>query len=663
MRIHIANVLKPQTKKQLLLEVIGILLILLLIGAITLQIIAIFKGKVSCEGCGSTDPNIYLASSISTTSSTQTFFYTINAQTGKVQHTTDLRFVGNISYQKVLNGICYLLVDFSNYHSAFATDLLAVRLSDSKVLWDYTWANIDPHIIATSTMLYLPLYSPMQMSPAGLVAIQIPSGHVAWRYNFSQSSTAQYSSKVQPSLLLNGSTIIATWSGITHADSLVALQADTGQTIWSHTFYEADPNEGLIKPVVDDDHLFLVTPADSFASPPLSAQQIAHLFELDLNSGSVLWQENLASEKDITSLHIVNHCLLLQTFEDALYVIQLSTKSFIWSYTVKAGPDGIEWVYAGNTVYGLADVINPQTFAINRVLRAWQFPQTQQIFQVNIDLSSYLDIMPFQQYIFLYRSGNYDDRNGPVYPYNDVEELQAETGALLWHKKIGQLPSKNDYYIWYLSFLPPDNPPSYDPAYNPIYNIPDNGAQNQSVIFFINYQVNKENIANTSLYAVNSYNGQVLWQKNVDQLNTDPSLHPTPTPTPTPSPTPTAITYSTPKSDHDFSNLVGTWYWGHIGILTISSAGKATLNITCTGEKGCPENGNNATFQFTRIHGTIAYGTITSTNYHPNPDGFDPGKPITAQLEPNGVLALSVQGTPGPDFCNAQASAQGVCGF
>src|SRR5205807_9548563 len=118
MRIQAPTWLKPRNKKMFILEIMSIIMVLPLnTGGILFQVDPLFRKHVLCPFCVTTETlahaNVYMISHrelLPSMFASETFLYTLDAQTGKVKHTADLNKIGRIYYQKVINGISYEVV-------------------------------------------------------------------------------------------------------------------------------------------------------------------------------------------------------------------------------------------------------------------------------------------------------------------------------------------------------------------------------------------------------------------------------------------------------------------------------------------------------------------------------------------------------------------------
>lgn len=124
---------------------------------------------------------------------------------------------------------------------------------------------------------------------------------------------------------------------------------------------------------------------------------------------------------------------------------------------------------------------------------------------------------------------------------------------------------------------------------------------------------------------------------------------------------------STSRSTPDFRRFAGTWI-AHGSLLMISSDGMGTFSARAyrwcglsvpqpcdtMDARGRIENGDQEQIRFTRVSGTIAYGTILTSTFHPA------GLPVTLTLEPNNTI-LYAANTPIALLCGPAAPA-GTCG-
>jgi len=501
------------------LEIISTIMGLLLItGGILFQVNPFFRQHVLCPFCATTstpaDLNLYVISHKDPSAfASETFLYTLDAQTGKVKHTTDLNELGEIYYQKVMNGIGYVLACKGYISVSCSNDiLLAIRLSDGATLWSDVLEPGSGSVITTSTVLYME-------NGSHLIAINLKNGLSIWRYNLQPRS---YNIILDNNKLLVQE--IGNYDTIGLDDHIYALRADNGEILWSHVFNSYKPNSTVaVSPVADDGHVF-------FINRPYP--EISKVSEFDENTGELLWKKTLNVGETIDSLRIKNHYLLIETMKHKLYVLQGSDKSVIWSYAFQLSiapqqPD-YEWIYTDDIVYGLSTEIDPHTFASNRVMRAWQISDGRKLFQINLDIVGETHIVLIQNQL-VFNSIN-DGYGGKI--YNDVEVRQAQTGMLLWHKHVGQLPTLQNY-PWGLSVVTSrlQSDEGTSTAYyltglltgsDTRYYLPDNGELNQSILYITLYQFEPKA---HMLYALNIQNGLILWQISPDALNTDPNLH------------------------------------------------------------------------------------------------------------------------------------------
>jgi hypothetical protein len=124
---------------------------------------------------------------------------------------------------------------------------------------------------------------------------------------------------------------------------------------------------------------------------------------------------------------------------------------------------------------------------------------------------------------------------------------------------------------------------------------------------------------------------------------------------------------SASRSTPDFRQFAGKWI-AHGSILIISSDGTATFSARAyrwcgvgvpqpcdtMDARGRIENGDQEQIRFTRVSGSVAYGTILTSTFHPA------GLPVTLTLEPNDTI-LYAANTPIALLCGPAAPV-GTCG-
>src|SRR5579885_1099202 len=129
----------------------------------------------------------------------------------------------------------------------------------------------------------------------------------------------------------------------------------------------------------------------------------------------------------------------------------------------------------------------------------------------------------------------------------------------------------------------------------------------------------------------------------------------------------TRVLSSTSLSTPDFRQFAGKWI-AHGSILIISPDGTATFSARAyrwcgvgvpqpcdtMDARGGIENGNREQARFTRVSGSVAYGTILTSTFHPA------GLPVTLTLEPNDTI-LYAANTPIALLCGPAAPV-GTCG-
>lgn len=121
------------------------------------------------------------------------------------------------------------------------------------------------------------------------------------------------------------------------------------------------------------------------------------------------------------------------------------------------------------------------------------------------------------------------------------------------------------------------------------------------------------------------------------------------------------------RANTDLSQFAGTWY-AHGAVLTIASNGGATFEgrayrwcgsgvsqpCDTIDARGYIHNGNHEQVQFSRVTGSTAYGTITSSSFH------TVGMAVSVTLQPNGTL-LYASNAPISLLCDPEAPV-GMCG-
>ena len=495
MIIQVPTLLKLQDNKRIIIRMTGIIIVLLFImGGILFQVNPLFRKYILCPFCVTTDTSvdssIYIIShTASYMSASKTFFYTLDKQKGNLIHKKYLNNLGEIYYQKIIDSISYVLA-CRRYISYSCTDdiLLAIRLSDGATLWSDVLEPPSGSVIATPTMLYM-------LNGSDVIAINPKDGRLIWRYKLQSS--------VQ--ITLDNNTLIVQKTG----DNIIALRANDGKELWRHGFN--DTNGYIVAPVADNGHVFVGY---------VPNQKASEVFEFDETTGSLLWQKKMHTEETIDSLHIENHCLLIETTDHKLYVLQGSDKSVLWSYTFPVSyalpQPNYRWIYTDDIVYGLSTEIDPQTFATNRVLRAWQINDGQKIFQTNIDIVGNFEMIYIQNdLIFTSTNDGYGYKT-----YNDVEARQAQTGTLLWHTHLGQLPRYGGY-TFNLSVVDTTGL-QVDGSSDTTYYLPDNDKPNQSILYITMYYPSTHS---HMIYALDGQNGHILWQVNPNTLDTNQRLH------------------------------------------------------------------------------------------------------------------------------------------
>ncbi len=528
-RIRIPYRLKLGSKGMLALKIAsGILLLLLLVGGILWQVKSPLLPQWICSNCGSstlTYPTIYMARHTDISKSglnpppIQTFLYAINGQSGKVQQTINLQSTSNIYYQKISNGVNYEL--FSNQSNSI---LLATTLRDGTTRWRGTFSPQFISVVADSSILYL-------YGSSGVIAINLQNGAQLWKDDIGNINDIR----------LADTTLIVQEG---NKDDIVALSAKNGQELWRHTNLT---NDRVLTPIIEDGHAFF-----GYHRYPSGTQQgQLSLLELDEHSGNLLWQNKIELGKADASFYIRDHCILIETTDKKLTVLRETDKSVLWSYTLPSSYNLTQhnlWFYSDNVAYGLSTEIDPRTFAARRTMTAWQIDNGKKLFQTTIDINRDFSIYYLNDQLLFTSNyspymGQPDSNTQPL--SNDIEARQAQTGKLLWHKHLGQLPVYKGGTAWKLSLVetsdthsddcsgvvcpysqdlqngddlgyrPATDLHSNDQGFTTFYT-PGSGEQKQLAMYITLYE---EASKSYMLYAVDPQNGATLWQLMPDTLS------------------------------------------------------------------------------------------------------------------------------------------------
>lgn len=530
MRIRIPDWRKPRSKGRLALEIAsGALVLLLLVGGILWQVRSPLLPQFICPTCGSalTYPTIYMARHTDISEGglnpppIQTFLYAINGQSGRVQQTINLQSTGIIYYQKISNGVNYEL--FSDLNNSI---LLATILRNGATLWRDTLDSQFTFAIASSSVLYL-------YGSSSVIAIDLQNGSQLWEDEISNIDDIRLA---DTALIIQEK----------YEDDIVALSANNGQEIWKYT---NPTNDSVLTPIVEGGHAFF----GYYQYPSSTEQGQLSLLELDEHSGKLLWQNKMELGNASASFYIRDHCILIETTDKKLTVLRETDKSVLWSYTLPSSYNSAQtqynlWFYSDGIAYGLSTEIDPQTFAAKRIMTAWQIDTGKKLFQTTIDINRDFNIYRLND-LLLFTStykpslGQPDLNMEPL--SNDIEARQAQTGKLLWHKHLGQLPVYKGGDKWELSLVqtsdahsdgcsivlcpynqdllagddldyrPATDLHSNDGGFTTFY-IPDSGGQKQSALYITLYEGASQSYM---LYAVDPRNGTPLWQIMPDTLS------------------------------------------------------------------------------------------------------------------------------------------------
>ncbi|MBA2391675.1 MAG: PQQ-binding-like beta-propeller repeat protein [Ktedonobacteraceae bacterium] len=177
------------------------------------------------------------------------------------------------------NGIAYI-----NYHS-----LQAHRLSDGKLLWQYTAGNVQSYTIQRD-LIYL------NIEDRTVLSLNVQNGNQRWRFR---------ADKPFDTLIAQNNTLFVKML----EGTVVALQDQTGSRLWQFnpptqngTFSLSDMKDGVLYLIMDDTSITF--------------------YALQLNNGHIHWKQ---------SIHYIDHGYNFQVDNGFSYTRQINGQMNIWS--------------------------------------------------------------------------------------------------------------------------------------------------------------------------------------------------------------------------------------------------------------------------------------------------------------------------------------------
>ncbi len=169
--------------------------------------------------------------------------------------------------------------DYSNTRASLDSAVNSSNVNNLQVAWNYVLGKgggASTPIIAGNTVYFEDLQS-------NVVALDLPTGKVKWQQNYSM-----------PVLGPNGLAI--GWGKVFACKGyydLAALDASSGQELWSTTLSTKDTVAVLIQPSVFDNRVYVATTAGGTGKPNPGGG-IGTLYTLDQATGKVVWSLDMA---------------------------------------------------------------------------------------------------------------------------------------------------------------------------------------------------------------------------------------------------------------------------------------------------------------------------------------------------------------------------------
>ena len=238
---------------------------------------------------------------------------------GMVPDSFALRTGDGTAVQKVPERLFAVYKDIL-YTSTFTADLQggatllrALSESDGKLLWSYSFENLN-NVQLVDGILYLNKAETWQQQGL-LQALDPESGRLLWQYQCSSQDCYVGSPQA-----LNGTAYVEVQESA--ASALLALRISDGSPLWRVASY-ADS----IQPLLTTDRLLMQTSSDTYTA-------------YSAIDGRLLWQKRLSPANTGRLRTISNGSVCIIQTSTALYALRLDSGSLLWQW--QGSPTGIK---------------------------------------------------------------------------------------------------------------------------------------------------------------------------------------------------------------------------------------------------------------------------------------------------------------------------------